>query len=332
MCWTVSTSDCRAARSSARPAEYTFHPRRHGHDTIASGSRHRPGWDSVRQRYCADRADHPQGRVGVRRQRPHDHRTPTIVVANGRIADVTTGAAGRRSGRATYDLVRADDSSGPDRYPRPPRYPLRQGRPRDEPGRNPGAIDALRSGERLRHADGRLHDRPEHRLVVGPGPARRHRTRRHAGPPPADVDPSDQREHRHAGTDSRVRATLESRRRGPRQAVRIEEHPRGWRADDDRRAGGGGVRRGEGRRAPQLGARAQSRVPSARPRTGRMHRGDPRQPGDARRTAADGGARRPTSSRTSGLFRRTISRTGAAFTVWATSTTRASRLPKEASR
>ena len=77
------------------------------------------------------------------------------------------------------------------------------------------------------------------------------------------------------GTPDQIRAFVQkaqSRRRRSREAVRVEEQPRGRYADDDRRADPGGVRGGQGGRAAIVGARAQPlvcpcrrRSPGARP-------------------------------------------------------------------
>ena len=99
-----------------------------------------------------------------------------------------------------------------------------------------------------------------------------------------------QRKHRHARRDSRVRQKGQGRRRRSGQAVRVEEQPRGRRPDDDRRADSGRVRRGEGGRAPLVGARAQPLV-GPRGDARRLHDRDARQPGDRRGTEADAGAR-----------------------------------------
>ena len=115
---------------------------------------------------------------------------------------------------------------------------------------------AVRGGESLRDADGRLHDGAERGGGAGRRSARTDRGGRDRGAATADLAAADQREHGRPRTNPRVRAEDESGRRGRGEAVCHGEHTRRRQNDDDAGADHGGMRRGQGAGAAERGPRA----------------------------------------------------------------------------
>ena len=180
----------------------------------------------------------------------------TVLDGTGKIAAATPRSScrdpkSRRSKPATpATRPTISDSSpslpGHDRRARARRLALRQGRPLRRAAGHAGTRNSLQRRERLRHADGRLHDDPKPRTGQRRRAARR-RSRAACFPGPRILTSIRQINER-SGTPDEIRAEgppAEDRRRRRRQDLRVRQHPRRRQADDDRRAAAGGVRRGQ---------------------------------------------------------------------------------------
>ena len=113
------------------------------------------------------------------------------------------------------------------------------GRNHSDPDETPEQAILVCSRERLPHADGRFHHRPEPGKPTGPGPARGDRSRRPPGPADPDLPPRGQYPHRHTRGNPGVRASARRRWRRRGEGLRVVQHPGGREAGDERRAARG---------------------------------------------------------------------------------------------